>query len=1311
MLPKGDAPGNGKDTATSTPSKEHSRLTSSLFSITDVFKDTIGRDGSKTVKFPEKLLKALDQKMQNIAMLKDPGYTDQLLRRTIAVFWGSLKDETFYRQMKENRKIEELILHFVTTATGILRKDQTLAPDAWKEQLNNQIGQFIHILRECLRTVSNVNPELTQRLDMYAEKIGSPPTQSGADGKESGHSHSQSQSGSGAWSTQYSHSVADMPLVKTVGRLFRKSDQDVQKDINALRRVCTEKAALTDLKTCLKNINMNMPFPGRRDDFDSEEAFHHWKTTELSQLSQLMVIMVQFNPELAKSTPSEILPSVPEQSRPNSLYVSSSSPSDSYASPASRHGSVSSRYSIGGNLGMNPEAAADALEADDETPSGHNFTYIPPNPKRYYKRLLELCLQYDLEAMSELPEDQEVSLGILSPRHLEVINECAVRWRIHQSYRVTSFLDIIRYKFEREEVPLDCVPEALAMVDKAGLETPPTNWMSQDAEYLASVYGNLFNLFLGSLYHTLDDIPALKIDTVAPYLTVLEAIQESTLIERYNLDIRARVSDIVERVKAISAHRYTEKMNELSPQAGVNRAMPLLFILDWMDKNTKVLNKRFPQALLGQIDIVALMLEAQTPMFLTDLEGMRRRLYEGAQNQPTPDVPLEDMFELFKRSRVCLDRYEVFCEDIPLEFDLANYFEPYVRLWLVATDTKAIQWVHSAITVDKFEPVGAEGHSSSIVDLFDSLKSALDFLLDLDWPDEYQKARFLTALAKSINKCIEQYCSTLEQMFMEEMFPRPSPEVAAATAAKQNAWLEKAKATVATFQGEKKVEPFNFQPASCVRLNNVEAARGLLDQIYVKIDADKVAETVKRLAPPVPEKTDRLGFLFTVKVVEAERLVPTEASATAKLDTFVTLSDERGMRLAKTRTIYESLQPQWDETFDITVRDQPLWLMASIRDRALIGKHDTVGRSYICLDPRRFGDFLSHEVYLDLDTGGRLHLRVSMEGEKDDIEFYFGRAFRSLKRTTSDMARVFVDKMAPFIRQSLSRDLLRSLVRPGGAGALALERINYKQALGGMQAFYRSAIGGASEEPLIPLPASERPRFRPEALSDADIEQVISPLFEYFEANLQILNTFLTEITKEMVMKRIWKEILSIIEGLLIPPLSDAPSDMKALTDKEVDVVFKWLKFLNNYFYAEGDGLPIELLQNQRYRDIMSIRLYYDWDTDTLMEECVRMMNQRLRVAPSLRKRGKSVYQQKNLGTIRKRKKEKREEKKQDGSGGETILRILRMRPNSRDFIAQQMQFIHQVQGEVEEVDSRGGHRRDSSMGLRLPPMQEMKEH
>jgi hypothetical protein len=51
--------------------RDHLRtIQNSIFSIGDLFKD-VGREGPKSVKFPEKLLKVLEQKMQNIAMGKD----------------------------------------------------------------------------------------------------------------------------------------------------------------------------------------------------------------------------------------------------------------------------------------------------------------------------------------------------------------------------------------------------------------------------------------------------------------------------------------------------------------------------------------------------------------------------------------------------------------------------------------------------------------------------------------------------------------------------------------------------------------------------------------------------------------------------------------------------------------------------------------------------------------------------------------------------------------------------------------------------------------------------------------------------------------------------------------------------------------------------------------------------------------------------------------------------------------------------------------------------------------------------------------
>jgi len=67
-----------------------------------------------------------------------------------------------------------------------------------------------------------------------------------------------------------------------------------------------------------------------------------------------------------------------------------------------------------------------------------------------------------------------------------------------------------------------------------------------------------------------------------------------------------------------------------------------------------------------------------------------------------------------------------------------------------------------------------------------------------------------------------------------------------------------------------------------------------------------MSHVLKEQAPPVPMKGVPRS-LFTVKIVMAEALGGSEAR---NLDTFATLSDEHGNRLAKTRTIYETTDPR-----------------------------------------------------------------------------------------------------------------------------------------------------------------------------------------------------------------------------------------------------------------------------------------------------------------------------------------------------------------------------------------------------------------
>ena len=68
---------------------------------------------------------------------------------------------------------------------------------------------------------------------------------------------------------------------------------------------------MTDLQTCLKNINADASFPVRHEDFDTDASWQHWQSAETSYLQQLMVAMVQANPERAKTSSDLASPAQP----------------------------------------------------------------------------------------------------------------------------------------------------------------------------------------------------------------------------------------------------------------------------------------------------------------------------------------------------------------------------------------------------------------------------------------------------------------------------------------------------------------------------------------------------------------------------------------------------------------------------------------------------------------------------------------------------------------------------------------------------------------------------------------------------------------------------------------------------------------------------------------------------------------------------------------------------------------------------------------------------------------------------------------
>lgn len=144
------------------------------------------------------------------------------------------------------------------------------------------------------------------------------------------------------------------------------------------------------------------------------------------------------------------------------------------------------------------------------------------------------------------------------------------------------------------------------------------------------------------------------------------------------------------------------------------------------------------------------------------------------------------------------------------------------------TESSILDWVDQAIKLDKFSvrtenseiPTEDQRHSLSVIDIFSSFNQTIDRIVQLNWDDDLQYAKFMTALAKVVGTGITRYCEVLEQRFSKEMDRLTPEQEAARNQSTQEKWLSLAKDA---WNNKEKIEPFNFFPEVCRYSNRLDS--------------------------------------------------------------------------------------------------------------------------------------------------------------------------------------------------------------------------------------------------------------------------------------------------------------------------------------------------------------------------------------------------------------------------------------------------------------------------------------------------------
>lgn len=500
----------------------------------------------------------LEKRLTGVLMGKEKRkeYQDHLVVRTFAAFLNVLKEDSFHKRMEKDRRAEDLVLIFYSNAIKELGKGKDHDDDSWKLMVDRHVALFVRLLALILKDHdwAKDRPELANRLSVLENKLLS--------------QDQDLMASNGATSTtevaaSLSYEVRDMPLVQHVAKIFGMSNAQAQAEIDKHKPVWTEKAALQDLKTYQAHLNLQTHKTLSRDDFESDDAYEAWKKSESPDLSQMMLAIIQSNPELAKSTPG----SLPQFNAAG----------DEVSSPRGNRSS----YMIDQPIDISGLSLGDG---DGDSEESDTYTFIPSDPRTVYKFVLAQTLAHDLrdreieasQATAETP-----SMKLLSKQSMEMLNELCLRWRIPHFSRVALFLDVIASKFVDNEIDLNTLDSGFTFAKEPPAPTearskrssfvPPAifdrrKWTVHDLQLMQQLLSKLHEAMLRELYDVMMDCFEAKPRPLGPVMYILEHhIQTDENYTEDPEDIDRFSAYVQDGLAAKATERYQSLLGQLIP--------------------------------------------------------------------------------------------------------------------------------------------------------------------------------------------------------------------------------------------------------------------------------------------------------------------------------------------------------------------------------------------------------------------------------------------------------------------------------------------------------------------------------------------------------------------------------------------------------------------------------------------------------------------------------------------------------------------------------------------------------------------------
>lgn len=1121
--------------------------TSRISQISNGFKSTSGRVITESDRLQDTLPR-LEKQLSKIA-IKEVKISNENLRRSLLKFYNDMFLNPSMRSTLDSmERFEELVLHFTKAANGELNK---LVIGNVQKELHKEVSYFIDLV---ITLSKNLPAELVTKLQGYKESATPRKHRFQAHSNGSTSSTVSSASSSSADSSRVNSSIPSTEKPASPPKptfrleeithsgffkeLFQVDDIKLQQDVVKVIKEPLADVYCKELNIIGDNIRKGKGALQLKD-FPSEKDYNLWANIELSEIGYLMD---KFNPDGKVCNPT---------SMPHSM--------------------------------------------------------IPENPRGAFVALL--CRIFNNE--------NSVSMNALnlSQSSLFFLNRASKCWRVEFFSTLSCLLYtaanlcILKDSDLNERLTENVFNFMHSKILRSETQMDTSMWNDLDQrQWIVNLY-HTSNQCINSVDNLLSALYSPTKPKFSPilsfYYTFIEADPAMILFKELTgePDVDVKMKKRLRRTIFKTSEQYYVSLLDKVPKDKTIEIQHVQNVGELIIKEIENIQKRYNKPLLDAVNLPFEAASVLIQAFASDAPVMIRRVEKYTSVGATDAL---EMYDTFKELRNIYSQVQP-KKSFPINIE--KIFTKYLSQLCDEASSKVSGVIKESIKNETWQPLNPEVHySSSVLDIFRMINSSIGLFKRLEWQNNYQIAKIITFLLKSFSDGLHYYASFILKMIEEDLSDDSSEFMFSDEDNKENtlsneksksSWIDGMKSALKNSQPMELPKPYQFKPQTCILLNDLNAIIEKLNELDAQLNLEELSETIN-VFESKHEKTrnishnieQQLHQLYTIRVIGAENIRGFSSIDGLSNPALTLVDTSRQREIAKTKIIRKSVNPVWDEEFEMEIpvgQTRTIALMVWHRPSGKLRKssYEVCGKCSFMLDSKRYtDDGFPNAVTLDLDTQGKVFLEISLESEKLDAVFCIGRAYRTVSRALDRAIELITHKFSAFVNFAFSRSTLKTVCGSNGT-ALSPKSVVY---------------------------------------------DAIVPLFDYLNANLNILASELSQQLLFRIMLRAWSSILASADGLLLPSLSMAKIKKmqstkslwgnamhalgnssvvgygRPLTQREIEVIFIWLNALCiDFFHNGGEGPPLDDLKNKYYQTILLIPVYYDENISELKNEAERL--------------------------------------------------------------------------------------------------------